>query len=52
MSGTLVPVGRDQYVVVVKGFGFVTNSGPIRKPEAVKMLTRLTFTGKEKRPCA
>jgi hypothetical protein len=52
MSGALVHVGHGQYVIVVKGFGFVTKSEPIKKSEAVKMLTRLTFTGKEKRPCA
>ena len=46
MSGALIPVGRGQYVVVVKEFGFVTKSEPIKKTDAVKMLTRLTFTGK------
>ena len=45
MSGTLVHVGHGQYVIVVKGFGFVTKSEPIKKSEAVKMLTRLTFKG-------
>ena len=48
MSGRLVPAGSGKYIVVVKGFGFVTKSEPVPKPEAVSLLADLTFKGGEK----
>ena len=43
MSGKMVPVGNGQYVVVVRGFGFVTRSALLSRSEAVKLLAQLTF---------
>ena len=49
MSGRLVSAGGGKYIVVVKGFGFVTKSDPVLKPEAVAILADLTFKGKERK---
>jgi hypothetical protein len=46
MSGKMVPCGNGQYVVVVRGFGFVTRSALLSRSEAMSLLARLTYSGK------
>jgi hypothetical protein len=46
MSGKMVPCGNGQYVVVVRGYGFVTRSALLKKDKALALLARLTFKGK------
>ena len=45
MSGMMVPAGNGQYVVVVRGWSFVTRSNLLSKKAALKMLASLTFKG-------
>ncbi len=46
MSGKMVPCGNGQYVVVVRGWGFVTRSNLLNHEDALALLTRLTFKGR------
>ena len=46
MSGKMVPCGNGQYVVVVRGYGWLSRSGLLTRSDAVKLLAQLTFKRK------
>lgn len=43
MSGKIIPAGHSQYIVVVRGYGFVTRSNLLTRKAAIHLLARLTF---------
>jgi hypothetical protein len=46
MSGKMVSCGNGQYVVVVRGYGWLSRSSLLTREEALKLLAQLTFKGK------
>jgi hypothetical protein len=43
MSARLIPAGHGQYVVVVRGYGYVTRSNLLTRAAALALVARLTF---------
>jgi hypothetical protein len=48
MSARIVPAGHNQFIVVVRGWSFVTRSALLTKPEAIHLAAQLSFKGVRK----
>jgi hypothetical protein len=43
MSARIIPAGHNQYVVVARGYGFVTRSNLLTRVAAVALAARITY---------